>query len=369
MIAPTTKRAGHLQAISTTSDGDRTGGRIRGLDTARALAIFGMFWTHVGPMDFEGVAGRIFALPHGRASLLFAVLAGVSLEIIYRRSNRDERLFRRKIMWRSGWLIIGGLALQLLDHGLAVILQYYGVVFLCCAFFVRLSNRRILFLSTLFMVVGGALWLGGTIYFPGAFERASADLLDPPWQTGINLALTGAYPAIVWMCPVLFGVWIGRQDLRRKHFADDLMKRGAAVFAITLLASKALEITLNYPPLSGLYRLIYIGAHSQLPLWMINGLSLASFVLGLSIRLTDRFERLSFPLQAAGRLALTLYVTQILVFARWGDSIRAQTLAQGASHSAILILAALVLATVMLRFLRRGPLEWLISPSWTSRRR
>ena len=44
--------------------------RIRGVDAARAAAIIGMFMVHVGPTDGEDVAGRLYALSHGRAGVV-----------------------------------------------------------------------------------------------------------------------------------------------------------------------------------------------------------------------------------------------------------------------------------------------------------
>lgn len=343
--------------------------RIRGLDTARALAIFGMFWAHVGPMDLQGLAGRAFALPHGRASLLFAILAGISLEIIYRRTGCDFPSFRRKILWRAGWLLAAGLLLQIPDHGIAVILQYYGVVFLVCAFFVPLSSSRILGLAVTFTLLGGTVYFLGNRFAPGIFDRASATLLAPPWETAVNLLATGAYPAMVWISPVLFGIWLGRQDLRSRNVSNNLMKWGLSAFAATALLTAVLEIKLGYPPNTGYYRLIFIEAHSQLPLWLLNGAGLACFFLGFSLSVTDRFPRLTNPFQSAGRTALTLYVAQLLAFAAWGGSIRAQSMAEGAFHSLLLLGAATLLAVAMLRMLPRGPLEWLISPSAPPERR
>ncbi|GAA4547868.1 hypothetical protein [Streptomyces collinus] len=49
------------------------------MDLARGLAVFGMYAAHVGPDPAQGgVAGHLMELAHGRASALFAFLAGFS---------------------------------------------------------------------------------------------------------------------------------------------------------------------------------------------------------------------------------------------------------------------------------------------------
>jgi peptidoglycan/LPS O-acetylase OafA/YrhL len=58
--------------------------RLVGVDLARALAVFGMFTVHVGPAPTPGggVGDWFLGLASGRASALFATLAGFSLMLI-----------------------------------------------------------------------------------------------------------------------------------------------------------------------------------------------------------------------------------------------------------------------------------------------
>ena len=52
----------------------RQTGRLIGLDLARAVAIFGMFWAHVSPAEeTTGFLGILNKIPHGRlAQIVFA---------------------------------------------------------------------------------------------------------------------------------------------------------------------------------------------------------------------------------------------------------------------------------------------------------
>lgn len=56
--------------------------RIRGVDAARALAVVGMVMVHIGPTGGPGAAGTVYGITHGRASVLFVLLAGVGVSIL-----------------------------------------------------------------------------------------------------------------------------------------------------------------------------------------------------------------------------------------------------------------------------------------------
>jgi peptidoglycan/LPS O-acetylase OafA/YrhL len=59
-------------------------GRVRGIDVARALAVVGMVMVHIGPVRMEGsgLVGAAYRLPHGRASILFVVVAGIGVSLL-----------------------------------------------------------------------------------------------------------------------------------------------------------------------------------------------------------------------------------------------------------------------------------------------
>jgi uncharacterized membrane protein len=72
-----------------------TGGRVAGIDAARAAAVVGMVMVHVGPTGQSDIAGRLYALPHGRASVLFVLLAGVGVSLLAGAQSR----IRVRRMW------------------------------------------------------------------------------------------------------------------------------------------------------------------------------------------------------------------------------------------------------------------------------
>src|SRR5690606_19977643 len=110
--------------------------RIVGIDLARCLALLGMITAHLVGSTGAGPGGvnTWFQITAGRSSALFAVLAGVSIVLVTRarpaRSARDHRL---ALVVRALAIAVIGLFLGVLPSGLAVILTYYGVLFLVAA--------------------------------------------------------------------------------------------------------------------------------------------------------------------------------------------------------------------------------------------
>src|SRR6478752_3602935 len=136
-------------------------GRVVGVDVARALALLGMMATHMLP----GIEGTQVAWPQqvagGRASALFAVLAGVSVALV---SGRTTPLHGRARYAASVRLVVRavligalGLLLGLVPSGIAVILAFYAVLFLLGLPFLGLRAPALAALAALWALVGPVL--------------------------------------------------------------------------------------------------------------------------------------------------------------------------------------------------------------------
>ncbi len=122
--------------------------RLVGLDVARCLALLGMVATHVlQGRDADGSLSPAQWLAGGRASALFAVLAGLSLVLMARTTDRAGLAVRALLV------ALLGLALGELPSGLAVILTYYGLLFLLGLAFLSLRARPLALLSAGWVVV------------------------------------------------------------------------------------------------------------------------------------------------------------------------------------------------------------------------
>lgn len=335
------------------------GGRITGLDVARALAILGMLAVNVGPLDNSGVTGKVLVLPHGRASLLFVLLAGMGYALLTRRARRGGPVPWRQVLWRAALLVLIGLSTQALDHGIDVILTTYAALFLVALLFVRAPGWLLLAGTGVITVAGPVLWLaaqaGGT-----GFNREPATLLDPPGQILAATFLTGPYPVLTWVAPFLFGMWLGRLRLGERRVQVRLIVGGVVVGLGAEVLTRILEAGLGAPGAEpGADWLISGAAHSQMPLWLVAGTAAGVFVLGLALFLQPLLGRWTWPLVATGQLALTVYVVHmvlIVLFVRPGP----QTVASGALTTTALALVLIAAATLWRHFLPRGPLEALL---------
>lgn len=195
-------------------------GRLVGVDVARCLALLGMMATHVvGKWTPAGDLTWAYAVAGGRASALFAVLAGVSLALVSGRTDpvaggHRQRL-RLGLAARAGLIALLGLLLGGLDSGIAVILTYYGVLFLLALPFLGLGARSLAGLAVAWVAVAPVV-LHLLLPLVAEFDGRSpviGDLADPGRLLG-ELLLTGTYPAFPWLAFVLAGMALGRVDLR-----------------------------------------------------------------------------------------------------------------------------------------------------------
>ncbi|GIG32300.1 hypothetical protein Col01nite_14590 [Cellulomonas oligotrophica] len=199
--------------------------RVVGLDIARGLAVIGMIGAHVGdvpelvwsdPSTWGGVV-------HGRSSLLFAVVAGVSLALLtrgVRDADADRvRTVRLQLLGRGAAIFVIGLLVELVSGPVAVILTLYGVLFVAAIPLVRWSQRRLL------LVAAGLALLGPVTL---ALVQSVALGSGP----GTDLVLMGVYPATVWLALMMLGMAVGRLDLRSPRVAAGLVGVGVVLAVV-----------------------------------------------------------------------------------------------------------------------------------------
>lgn len=342
--------------------------RMVGLDAARALAIIGMLAVNVGPELNDGVAGLIYELPRGRASLLFMILAGIGISLMTRSARTaGVRLPWRTLLWRSVLLLGMGLLLQLLDHEVSVILACYGALFLIGLPLARAPRWLLASAAAVMLVIGPILWIMVQVWTGVTFEFNPAALTDGPGPLLHEIFLSGAYPVVVWVVPFLFGMVLGQIDLSRTRTQWALVVGGAAAAVLGFAASWLLIRVLGEPGEEpGLDRLVSAVDHSQMPLWLISGSGSAVVVMGLCLLLETPLRRWGSALVSAGRLSLTLYVLHLVLLAvivRPGPD----TLAGGYTVTIIMSIALILGAHLWWTRWGVGPLERLLT--WPPLRR
>jgi uncharacterized membrane protein YeiB len=324
-----------------------------------------MLAVHVGPTDAEGIGGRLYALPHGRASILFVLIAGIGISLLARPSSRTPAEARLTLLWRASLLLVVGLALQELDHGAAVILQDYAIFFVLAILVVTWSDRWLLGLAAVSAIGGPIVFLWGELTAPHVYDRAVTALTDPVGEVVHGLLLSGAYPLITWAAPFLLGMWIGRRDLRSVRTHRWLAYGGAAVTMAGVALVALLGALFGQPAdADGWYRLASIAPHSQMFVWLVAGTGAAAMVLGACLLVVPRAEQLFWPLTTAGQLALTVYVGHLLVL-----HLAPQILKSDELGTAVVILvgftvAILAATTTWRSWFDRGPLEAGLRVPW-----
>lgn len=359
--------------------------RIVGVDVARFVALAGMMAVHILPgLDGSGDVTLSQELAGGRASALFAVLAGVSLTLAAgRRPLPGDRWARVAggIAVRS--LLVGALGLWLggLDSGIAVILTYYAVLFLLGAPFLVATTRSLFVLAAVWVVAAPVLSqiFRGTLEPRRGPSPAFAQLSEPLTLLQ-ELLLTGYYPAFVWLAYLLFGMGLGRLDLRSPRVITVIGLAGAAMVAAAYVVSDALlslrvvrdelvalsggsedlleaDLVQSFAgttPTESAFWLLVRAPHSGAPLDLVQTIGSAAIVLAAALAVARAAPRAAAVVFGAGAMTLTLYTLHVWlrVPGRWD----ADTVDVYVGQLALVALIGTVFAA--LRW--RGPLEWVV---------
>ncbi len=399
--------------------------RIVGLDLARFIAIAGMMATHVW-LYADIRAGETnwgSELFEGRASALFAVLAGVGAVLSTRSPLRRGR--RASARWtlvgRGVALVALGLTLSLLPNPILVILVYYGVMFWFLTLVLTWPTWALVLTGSLVAVVTPVLayLLGLVADIPGPESNNLSWLsFGEPLVVLRSALLTGTYPALIWLAYGIAGMLVGRA-LLAAHDAQALrrvcirvMATGAALWlggialaglsqhvfggvramALDLgvddaVAQDALDRGGSGRPLpSTVFSLLSAGPHHGTTFDLVITIGFALTAIGvlvwLGTALPPLVRRILTPLTGAGGAPLTIYTAHVLfvgtvTLLMLGKPYSQLTYEEYVSiddpwflSSAGFYLANVVLALLIGGLLvalgRRGPLETFVT--WVGRR-
>lgn len=326
--------------------------RIDGVDLARGLAIVGMITVHVAP-PLAGEAGW-YSLPYGQASTLFALVAGIGIELSSRRGPAVEH--RARLVWRTLWLVPVGLVLSVLGTPVAVILQYYALWFLLAAPVLRFGSRALAALTAVGMLVGPSILVWAQVTHPEWYVSSGGDIAGRGAWLGEfgDVLLTGYYPTVSWLWLVYAGMLVGRLDLSSTRVATWLLGGGTAVaaatYALAAAARDALDLGRWQPWLD-------TTGHADTPPEMLGALGVSVAVLGACLLLCQYLGPLMAPGTALGRFALTVYVGHIVVYSFARDAFYNDTVAGGVETTLWISGVSAIIALLWLAVLPRGPLE------------
>lgn len=389
------------QARSSAATNRAGSGRLYGIDAARGLALLGMMATHLLP-TFESTAELaptwVGLTLSGRASALFAVLAGVGLALSTgkHRPLAGPELWRarRGIALRAVVIAAVGLSLGGLEVNVAIILVHYAVLFLCVLPFLGMGLKRL------------CAWTGGWIvgspvlaYLLRPWFLAAEPALklghNPSWEDMSTPArllgdifFTGYYPVFQWLSYFLVGLVVGRLVLDRALVPVVLLVAGLLVaLPAKWLGNaaiqdwgglEALEKVINSPgyPLENILQVNLTGIpqedswwwlasaapHSGTTLDLLHTSGIAVAVIGACLllgRLAQWVDLdLLLPLRGAGAMTLSLYSAHVWVM----SGLYHQPVPEGWTEDGLYFVqaaAAVAVGVVFALLQRRGPLEWV----------
>ncbi|MFJ4225631.1 heparan-alpha-glucosaminide N-acetyltransferase domain-containing protein [Microbacterium sp. NPDC089695] len=350
--------------------------RILGLDVARGLAILGMAGAHIGettPFDpFD--PGTWLDLVHGRSSILLAVLAGISIALMTGRGEIPDPArmpsIRLHLLGRGAVIFVIGLALEMLNTPIAVILTLYGLLYVAVIPFLRWRPGTLLVASGILALAGPAL-----LALVGVLAMY-------PYGAGISLVLYGSYPITVWLAFVFGGMALGRLRVERIETAVvalgvgfGLMVIGYGLGLVGAIAgvgssdagmgagsasgwSSYPEALADADPLGAVLLAIFgVDPHSGGTAEILGSGGFALTVIALCLLLSRPLRWPLLPLGALGSMPLSAYSAHVLSVALIGGP---GGFFQSNAFWGWTVLGLLLVTTLWSMFVGRGPLERLV---------
>ncbi|MGO3151144.1 MAG: heparan-alpha-glucosaminide N-acetyltransferase domain-containing protein [Galactobacter sp.] len=185
--------------------------RIVALDIARGLAVIGMIAAHTLALPGRFVwtePTTWLDIVDGRSSILFGLLAGISVALMTGRnrvpSGPELGPMRLKLLAR-GLLIFGiGFVLEMFGTPVAVILCFYGIIYMCAVLVIGLRVRTLL-------IWAASLAVAGPVAIAALTAMGDGD--------GLTFLLGGTYSMVVWAALMFGGLALGRLDVTRRKVA------------------------------------------------------------------------------------------------------------------------------------------------------
>lgn len=350
--------------------------RIIGIDVARALAIMGMIIVNfkiVFGTKGNPILQSMTSIFDGKAAACFVVLAGVGIAFMTNSAlgdnNRQKlKIAKQRILKRALFLFTMGLSYVSIWP--ADILHFYGVYMLLTISLLNLKPVHIL-ISTIILIFSYPLLMMLMDYETG-WNFNTLEYLDFWGFSGFfrNLFYNGFHPVIPWTAFMLYGLWLGRLNLRDDKILLRLLKFSLIAFLVIQAISYYSIELLSSGDLKLKEDLVYILGTSPmppLPIYMVNGITISTFVISLCIWLANKYESNLFItlLKNMGQLALTFYVAHVVIGMGLIDVIGNKEFGEYSIRFSFLYalgfcFACIIFASVWLKYFKSGPLEFIM---------
>ncbi len=350
--------------------------RVTGFDLARALAIFGMVIVNF-KIAMTAETGNMLLMNfaeafEGRASALFVILAGIGVTFLTnkaRESSDGALVLKNRLSLIKRGLLLIAIGLVFTPIWEADILHFYGFYFLIAAAILTANDKSLLFISAIIMLIFPTLMLFLNYEQNWNWSTLTYENL---WSfDGMirHIVFNGFHPVFPWAAFLIFGVWLGRQDLsqsliRKKLLAGSLItllvtECSFYLIRITIADGSVLEVTSE--DVTFLFSTSII---PPLPQYIISAGSSAVVVLVVCLYFSERFSESNINkwLYQTGQLSLTLYVAHVIIGMGILESIgrlENQTINFSLLSALVFCVCGIVFSVVWLKFFKAGPLEWI----------
>lgn len=354
--------------------------RITGYDFARGISVLGMFLINFkmvmqSPLEMhhpleiaagtsQGFWAHLLTICEGRFAALFILLAGIGVSLMTQRARteNDPALLsrnRRTLFIRAALLFIAGLLYFPIWE--ADILHYYGIFILVGLLMLTCSGRH-LFGLALFLVLFSPLlyrvfdWEAGWNWEAFTYEGF--------WTVAGFLRHTffnGFQPIFPWLALFIFGMLIGRKNLADKAVRARYLWICLGLFLFCELLSLGLVGAIDNPEQALYFTTL---SFPTAPLFIVSATCSSLVLILLSIMVTEKVSpRLTRPLVLTGQMALTHYVSHVMVgmvFLEAVGRLYNQSLAFSLLFATGFFALSMLFSMLWNRRFAKGPLETLM---------
>ena len=350
--------------------------RVAGFDIARALAILGMVIVNFKiAMNAETGSPLLMSFAHlfeGRASAVFVILAGIGITFMTNKSrvsSDSQSIYKSRVSLIKRGLLLIFIGLLYTPIWQADILHFYGFYFLIASTVFMFNNRTLLLLSAVIVLVFPVLMLFfnyGKNWNWGTFVYENFWSIDGMVR---HILFNGFHPIFPWAAFLLFGMWLGRQDLTQQAVRQKLLLGSMVSLVLIEVAFYFIKLSIGDGSLLEMTEnevnfLFSISIIPPLPQYMISAASSAVITIVGCLYFSDKFSESKIHkwLCQTGKLSLTLYVAHVILgmgMLEYLGLLVNQTIDFSLFSALIFCVCGIIFSVIWLKYFKAGPLEWL----------